>query len=69
MKEEIDGEVFISSRSPHVSFIVDMIKVLFHICTLNWRVNIYVSRQGNGINRRNGNTMLIRRIIAFSVLY
>ena len=28
------------------SFINNMIKVLFPICTLNWRVNNYVSRQG-----------------------
>ena len=37
-------------------FIVNMIKVLFPDCTLNWRVNNFVFRQRNGINRRNANT-------------
>ena len=32
-------------------------EVLFHICTLTWSVNNYVSRQGKGINRRNENTI------------
>ena len=31
-------------------------KVLFPICNLTWRVNIYVSRQGKGIDRRNEGT-------------
>ena len=53
MKEEMDGEVFISSQSRHFCLINNMIKVLFPICTLNWRVNNYVFRQGKGINRRN----------------
>ena len=29
------------------------IKVLFPICTLTWRVNNYIYRQGKSINRRN----------------
>ena len=53
MKEEMDGEVFISRQSRHFSFIDSIFKVLFRICTLNWRVNNYVSCQGKGINRRN----------------
>ena len=43
----MDGRVFISrqSRLP-ITLINYMIKVLFPICTLIWRVNNYVSRQG-----------------------
>ena len=43
MKEEMDGEVFVSHQSWHFSFIDSIIKVLSPICTLNWRVNNYVS--------------------------
>ena len=46
VKEEMDGRVFISRKSWQFSFITNMIKVLFPICTLIWRVNNYVSRQG-----------------------
>ena len=46
MKEEMDREVFVSRQSRHSPFIDHMIKVLFLICTLIWRVNNYVSRQG-----------------------
>ena len=56
MKEEVDGEVFISRQSRHFLFIGNMIKVIFPICTLNWRVNSSVSRQGKGISRRNDST-------------
>ena len=40
-------------------FILILIKVLFPICTLTWRVSNYVSRQGKGINRRKESTILI----------
>ena len=53
MKEDIDGEVFISSQSLHFSFLDIMIRLLFPICTLNWRVNIKVSCQGKDIYRKN----------------
>ena len=43
VKEEMDGRVFISAS---FSLINNMIKVLFPICTLIWRANNYVSRQG-----------------------
>ena len=44
---KMDGKVFISRQSRHpFSLIHNMIKVLFPICTLIWRVNNYVSRQG-----------------------
>ena len=59
VKEEMDGEVFISRQSRHYPFVDNMIKVLFPICTLLWRVNNYVSRQGKGITRRNESTIII----------
>ena len=47
VREEMDGRVFIPRQSRHpFSLINNMIKVLFRICTLIWRVNNYVSRQG-----------------------
>ena len=35
-----------------------MIKVLFPICTSNWYVNNYASRQEKGINRINESTII-----------
>ena len=58
MKEEIDREVFFSKHSRHFSMIGNMIKVLYLICTLIWRVNNYVSSQVKGINRRNESTII-----------
>ena len=55
-KEEMDGEVFISRQSRRFSFIDIIFKVLFPVCTLNWRVDSFVSRQEKGINRRNKST-------------
>ena len=47
VREEMDGKVFISRQSRHpFPLINNMIKVLFPICTLIWRVNNHVSRQG-----------------------
>ena len=46
MKEEMDGEVFISRQSWHYPFVDNMIKVIFPICTFIWRVNNYVTSQG-----------------------
>ena len=47
MKEDMDGKVFISRQSRHpFPLINNIIKVLFPICTLIWRVNNYVSRKG-----------------------
>ena len=56
MKEEMDGEVFISRQSRHFSVIDNMINGLFPICTLNWRVNSYVSGQRKGLKWRKENT-------------
>ena len=47
VREEMDGRVFISRQSRHpFPLINNMIKLLFPICTLIWRVNNHVSRQG-----------------------
>ena len=51
-----------------LAFIVNMIKVLFPICTLTWRVNIYVSRQGKDVNRRNESTIIVNISAYFSML-
>ena len=48
--------LFISRHSRHSDLDVSIMQVLFPICTLTWRVNNYVSRQGKGINRRNEST-------------
>ena len=59
MIEGMDGEVFYYRQSQHFSFLDNMVKVLFPICTLNWRVNNNVCRQGKSINRRNESTIFI----------
>ena len=59
MKEEMDGDVFNYRQSRHFSFLDIMIKMLFPICTLNWRVINYVSHQGKGINKRNESTIIM----------
>ena len=41
--------LFITRQSQHADFDVVIYKVLFPICSLTWRVNIYVSRNGKGI--------------------
>ena len=47
VREKMDGRVFISRQSRYpFSLINNMIRVLFPICTLIWRVKNYVSRQG-----------------------
>ena len=48
--------LFFSRQTRHVDLDVVSYKVLLPICTLTWRVNNYVSRQGEGINRRNEST-------------
>ena len=56
VKEEMEGKVFISRQSRHISFVFIMIEILSLLCTFTWRVNNFVSRQGKGINRRNEST-------------
>ena len=59
--------VYFPPESASFVFIVNVIKVLFHICTLKCRVNIYLSRQGNCINRRNESTNIIIEILHCTV--
>ena len=68
MKEEMDGEVYIPCQSRHFAFVDDMIKVIFPICTLNWRVNSYASRQRKGIKKRNESIILIINFLAFGTV-
>ena len=53
MSEKMDGKTFISRQSRHSNFDKVKMLVLFPICTLNWHVNNYVSRQQKGTNRWN----------------
>ena len=68
MKEEMDGEVFISRQSWHSSFIGNMTEVFSPLCTLIWPVNNYVSRQDRGINRRNESTIDIIKIVGYGTV-
>ena len=49
-------KLFFSCQSQHFDFDVVIYKLLFPICTLTWRVNIYVSRQVKSTNRRSEST-------------
>ena len=53
---EIDRKVCISCQSWHFPFVIIILKVLFLICASIWRVNSYVSRQGENLNRTNEST-------------
>ena len=57
--------VYFPPESASFSLINNMIKVLFPICTLIWRVNNYVFPPRKGKNRRNESTMIIIKIAAF----
>ena len=56
MKADMDETVLVSRQSWQFHFLVDMVKVIFSICTLIWRVNNYVFRQRKGVIRRNEST-------------
>ena len=59
LKGEMDGKLFFFQAGLGIfSAVNNMIKTLFSICTLNWRVNNYVPCQRRGINKRNENTAL-----------
>ena len=62
MKEEMDGEVYISRQSRHLSFIDDMIEILFPNFTFKWSVNNYVSCQGKSMIRKKESTNIIIKI-------
>ena len=50
--------VYFPPDAASFSLINDMIKVLFPICTLIWRVNNYVIAPRKGINRRIESTIV-----------
>ena len=65
-------ERFFSARNIISVFDAFFVRVLFRICTLTLRVNIYVPRQGVGINRRNESTKLknsVLMIITSQILF
>ena len=68
-KGEMEGKVFLSRQSRHLSFVNNMIKVPFPICVLTWRVNNYVSRQRKGIKKRNESTSFRSFCIVETVFY
>ena len=47
MVKEMDGHVFISRQSWRFLFVFDLLKVLFRICALTWRVNDSFSPRKN----------------------
>ena len=53
MKAQKDGQLFLSRQGWHFFCVVYIIKVLFPISTLTWRLNICVFCQGKDINGRN----------------
>ena len=57
-----DEKVLVSRQSRHSAFLVNMGRERSLICTLTWRVYIFVSRQGKGTNRRNKKTIIIDKI-------
>ena len=61
--------VYFSPESASFPLINNLIEVFFPICTMIWRVNNYVSRQGGGTNRRNESTIIIMKYCVFGVLY
>ena len=65
VKGKMDGRMFISRKSWHFYFINNMIKVLFPIFTLIWRVNNYVSRQRKVYIGEMKVVLILYKIVAF----
>ena len=51
--------VYFPPESASIVFLINMIEVLFPICTSPWPVDNYVFRQGEGTNRRSESIMLL----------
>ena len=49
-------KLFISGQNRHLDFYMVICKVFSPFCTLTWRVNNYISRQGKRINGKNEGT-------------
>ena len=62
MREEMDKKMFISRQICNFSFVNDMIEIFFPICTSNWHVNNYVSRQEKGVKRRKKLHLLLYKL-------
>ena len=60
MNGEMYREVLFSHRIRYFSFVNVMVRVLFLVCTSTWRVNYYVSCQGQCINWRNESTVPLK---------
>ena len=69
MREEVEVQVFTYRQSRHFSCVNIMIKVLFPTCTLTWRFNFYVSRQGKSRKRRNESTLILLLSLLFVALH
>ena len=61
-------ECFFPARVGIFSFVNNMIKVLFPICTLIWRVNNYVSRQGKLKIREMKVQLLLYKLSPFNIV-
>ena len=58
---KMDGEVFISRQSRHLfNLINNMIKVLFPVCTLIWRVKKSFPPR-KSLNRRDESTIIVMK--------
>ena len=53
MMEEKDGKVVYFTPELAFSLRYSIMKVLFPISTLTWRVNYFGARQGKGLKKRN----------------
>ena len=56
MGEETVGKLFLFAEWAFHPSMFHFVRVLLSICTLNWRLNTYVSRQGKDVNRKKGST-------------
>ena len=69
VRKELDGRVFISRQSRHPNSLKNnMMKVLFPICTLTWRVNNYVSRQGKVQKGETKVQVLLYKLSPFGIV-
>ena len=55
--------VHLPPESASFVFLVNLIKILFPICTLTWSVNNYVSRQAKGIDRKNQRYFFVTKTV------
>ena len=56
MREEMDAKGIYFPPESAFSLLILFLYVLFPICTLTWRTNKHISRQGRGINKKNEST-------------